>query len=122
MSVTLQLLAALLLFVVVERALTTAAALLLVNVAAGFALSLAAARELRASPRAVFALQSFAALCLHEALVAVPAAAQYWEPARPLQTAPAAARRRRARARPRRRPRGLGLRQPGLCLRPRELP
>ncbi len=50
------------------------AALLLVNVAAGFALSLAAARELRASPRAVFALQSFAALCLHEALVAAPAA------------------------------------------------
>jgi hypothetical protein len=50
------------------------AALLFFNIAAGLAVALAATRELRASPRSVPALRSFAALCVHEALVAVPAA------------------------------------------------
>ena len=49
-------------------------ALILLNVAAGLALAPAAARELRASPRAVPALRSFAALCWHAGLVALPAA------------------------------------------------
>ncbi len=50
------------------------AALLCLNLAAGLAVALAATRELRASPRSVPALRSFVALCVHEGLVAVPAA------------------------------------------------
>lgn len=50
------------------------AALALLHVAAGLAAAVAYAGELRASPRASWALPGFAALCLHEALVALPAA------------------------------------------------
>lgn len=50
------------------------AALALLNVAAGLAAAVAYAGELRASPRASWSLPGFAALCLHEALVALPAA------------------------------------------------
>ena len=50
------------------------AALVLLNAAAGLAAAVFYARELRASPRASWTLPGFAALCLHAALVAVPAA------------------------------------------------
>jgi hypothetical protein len=49
-------------------------ALALLHAAAGFAAALAYVGALRASPRASWTLPGFAALCLHEALVAVPAA------------------------------------------------
>lgn len=49
-------------------------AMLLVNAAAGFAVALAASRELRASPRSAPALASFAGLAAYELLVAAPAA------------------------------------------------
>jgi hypothetical protein len=49
------------------------AALVLLNAAAGLAAAVFYARELRASPRASWTLPGFAALCLHEALVALPA-------------------------------------------------
>lgn len=50
------------------------AALALVHLAAGLAIAAAYAGELRASPRASWTLPGFTALCLHELLVAVPAA------------------------------------------------
>ena len=50
------------------------AALVLLNAAAGLAAAAFYARELRASPRASWTLPGFAAVCLHEALVALPAA------------------------------------------------
>ncbi len=47
-------------------------ALVLVNVAIGLLAAQAAARELRASPRAVFWSRGFAAFALHQLLVAAP--------------------------------------------------
>jgi hypothetical protein len=50
------------------------AALALVHLAAGLGIAAAYAGELRGSPRASWTLPGFTALCLHELLVAVPAA------------------------------------------------
>src|SRR5262245_41801079 len=50
-------------------------ATLTLNFALGVTTALAAARELRASPRAVYHARAFRAVALHEVLVAMPIAA-----------------------------------------------